>query len=291
MKLLGRAPATVANLGPGFDCLALALDLWNDFEVDTDAEPGIEVRGEGAEELTDPANNLVIRAAERVASAVGVELPSFRLRCVNRVPLARGLGSSATAVGAGVLLAEALTGVPLTDDDRLRHAVDVEGHPDNVAACLLGDLVLVHRADPEGAPHAVQLAAERSLRPVVLVALSERVSTEDARRALPPEVPFGTAAATAARVALAVVALTERPDLLPAALVDELHEPYRLPLAPKAAALHALLRSLGYAVCLAGSGPSLLLFEPPDRPIPDPGSDWDVLRLAISPQGAHLSPA
>ena len=69
MKLLARAPATVANLGPGFDCLALALDLWNDFEVDTDAEPGIEVRGEGAEELTDPANNLVIRAAERVASA------------------------------------------------------------------------------------------------------------------------------------------------------------------------------------------------------------------------------
>jgi homoserine kinase len=290
VKLLARAPATVANLGPGFDCLALALDLWNDFEMDTDAEPGIEVRGEGAEELADPANNLVIRAAERVASAAGVDLPAFRLRCVNRVPLARGLGSSATAVGAGVLLAEALTGVPLSDDARLRHAVEVEGHPDNVAACLLGDLVLVHRPDPETGPQAVQLAADRSLRPVALVATSERVSTEEARRALPTEIAFGIAAATAARTALLVVALTERPDLLPAALVDELHEPYRLALAPKAAALHALLRSLGYAVCLAGSGPSLLLFEPPDRPIPDPGADWEVLRLAITPQGAHLSP-
>jgi homoserine kinase len=290
VKLFARAPATVANLGPGFDCLALALDLWNDFEVDTDAEPGVEVRGEGVRELADPAQNLVLRAAERVASEAGVELPPFRLRCVNRVPLARGLGSSATAVGAGVLLAEALTGVSLSEEGRLRHAVEVEGHPDNVAACLLGDLVLVHRPDPEGGPQAVQLAADRSLRPVVLVATSERVSTEEARRALPAEVAFGTAAATAAHTALAVVALTERPDLLPAALVDELHEPYRLRLAPKAAALHALLRSLGYAVCLAGSGPSLLLFEPPDRPIPDPGADWEVLRLAITPQGAHLSP-
>jgi homoserine kinase len=291
VKLLARAPATVANLGPGFDCLALALDLWNDFEVDTDAEPGIEVRGEGAGELADPADNLVIRSAERVAAEAGIDLPSFRLRCVNRVPLARGLGSSATAVGAGVLLGEALAGLSLTDDDRLRLSVDVEGHPDNVAACLLGDLVLVHRPDPDGGPQAVQLAADRSLRPVVLVATSERVSTEEARRALPLEVAFGTAAATGARAALAVVALTERPDLLPVALVDELHEPYRLALAPKAAALHALLRSLGYPVCLAGSGPSLLLFEPPDRPIPDPGPDWEVLRLAISPQGAHLTPA
>ena len=150
--------------------------------------------------------------------------------------------------------------------------------------------MLVHRPTRIGGPQAVQLAADRSLRPVVLVATSERVSTEEARRVLPAEVAFGTAAATAARTALAVVALTERPDLLPAALVDELHEPYRLPLAPKAAALHALLRSLGYAVCLAGSGPSLLLFEPPDRPIPDPGAGWEVLRLAITPQGAHLSP-
>jgi homoserine kinase len=290
VKLLARAPATVANLGPGFDCLALALDLWNDFEVDTDAEPGVEVRGEGAEELADPANNLVIRAAGVVANAAGAELPGFRLRCVNRVPLARGLGSSATAVCAGVVLGEALAGVTLTDDQRLGHAVDVEGHPDNVAACLLGDLVLVDRPDADGPPRAVQLAADRSLRPVVLVAASERVSTEEARRALPREVAFDVAAATAARTALAVVALTERPDLLPGALVDRLHEPYRLPLAPKAAALHALLRSLGYAVCLAGSGPSLLLFEPPDRPIPEPGPDWDVLRLAISPQGAHLTP-
>jgi homoserine kinase len=284
-----RAPATVANLGPGFDCLALALDLWNDFEVDSDAEPGVEVEGEGAGELSDPANNLAVRTMEHVAASAGLPAPPVRLRSVVRVPLGRGVGSSATAVTAGVLLAEAVLGLRLSDDERLAQAAEVEGHPDNVAACLHGGLVLVHRPAGATGPRAVRLAPHAALRPVVLVSESERVSTEEARRVLPAAVSLRTAVATASRTALAVVALTERPDLLPQALVDELHEPHRLPLAPKAAALHALLRSLGYAVCLAGSGPSLLVFEPQDRPVPDPGADWRVLRPAVALAGARLT--
>ena len=289
MRFSVRAPATVANLGPGFDCLALALDLWNEFEIDTGGEPGAEVKGEGAAELSDPANNLALRTIGHIAASAGLPSPAVRLRSVNRVPLGRGLGSSATAVTAGVLLAEAVLGVRLSADERLARAVEVEGHPDNVAACLHGGLVLVHRPQGATGPQAVRLAPHAALRPVVLVAESERVSTEEARSVLPASVPLTTAVATASRTALAVVALTERSDLLPEALVDELHEPYRLNLAPRAAALHAVLRSLGYAVCLAGSGPSLLVFEPPERPVPDPGTGWGVLRPAVTLQGARLT--
>ena len=290
MKLRALAPATVANLGPGFDCLALALDLWNEFQVDTEAAPGIEVDGEGSDEVTHPAANLVVRTVERVAADAGVRAPVFALRSVNRVPLGRGLGSSATAVTAGVLLAEGLFGLRLTQDERLTLAVEIEGHPDNAAACLLGGLALVHHDDAADGPRAIRLEPHPSLRPVLLVAETERVSTADAREALPAAVPLATAVTTAARAALAVIALTERPELLPGALADVLHEPYRLPLAPKAAAMHGLLRSLGYTVCLAGSGPSLLVFEPPDRPVPEPGPDWRVLRAAVASQGAHLRP-
>jgi homoserine kinase len=288
MKLRALAPATVANLGPGFDCLALALDLWNEFVVDTDVAPGVEVEGEGRDELARPATNLLVRTVGKVAADAGVRAPAFALRSLNRVPLGRGLGSSATAVSAGVLLAEAMLGLHLDDDDRLGLAAEIEGHPDNVAACLLGGLALVHRDEGAPKPRAIRLEPDPSLRPVVLVAETERVSTAEARGVLPADVPLATAVTAASRAAL--IALTERPDLLAAALADVLHEPFRLPLAPKAAALHGLLRSLGYTVCLAGSGPSLLVFEPPDRPVPDPGSDWRILRPALAAQGAHLTP-
>src|SRR5205807_9198964 len=108
-----RAPATVANLGPGFDCFALALDLHNEFFIDTEAEPGVEVEGEGAAELAGHEPNLVVEAMWSVARGLGARLPPFRLRCRNRIPLARGLGSSASAAAAGVLLADRLLGADL----------------------------------------------------------------------------------------------------------------------------------------------------------------------------------
>ena len=289
MKLQAAAPATAANLGPGFDCLALALDLWNEFELDTGAEPGLEVHGEGATELADPSTHLVVSTIRQLAEQRGADVPPFRLRCTNRVPLARGLGSSASAAVAGILLAERLLGVEATLPERLALAAEIEGHPDNAAACLTGGLALVHRPPAAEAPHAVRLEPHAELKPVVLVPESERVSTEAARRALPASVSMDVAVTTLSRAALAVVALTWRPDLLGDALVDELHEPFRLPLAPGAAALHARLRAEGFPVCVAGSGPSLLVFDQdPGRPVPDLGEGWRMLRPAVALRGASV---
>jgi len=292
MKLRARAPATAANLGPGFDCLALALDVWNEFELDTDAPPGLEVEGEGAAELANPDSHLVVSTIRGAAGMRGADVPPFRLRCTNRVPLARGLGSSASAVVAGILLAERLFDDVATPTARLARASAIEGHPDNAAACLEGGLALVYRPAGVHEPRAIRLEPHPDLRPVVLVPESERVSTEAARRALPSSVPMAVAVTTLARAALAVVALTGRPDLLGAAIVDELHEPFRLPLAPGAAVMHERLRAEGFPVCVAGSGPSLLVFEQdPARPVPDPGGGWRALRPAVASRGAFVEGA
>jgi len=277
-----RAPATVANLGPGFDCLALALDLWNGFTVDTEAEPGVEVHGEGAEELADPGANLVLRAL----SAAGVDAGSLRLACVNRVPFMRGLGSSATAVVGGLLLADAVRGRTRPAEELLDDAVALEGHADNVAACLLGGLTLSYRTEAGWRAERLQPAA--GLRPVALVPDGEHVSTERARRALPAEVPFDDAVFELSRAALAVVSLTARPDLLRDALEDRLHQAHRLALAPGAAAVFDRLRSAGVPVCVAGSGPALLAFEADGRTVPELGQGWRTLRPAVSAQGAEL---
>lgn len=285
-RLRVRVPATVANLGPGFDCLALAVDLWNEFSVDSEAEPGIAVEGEGAGELPADGTNLVFRTISFVAREAGGSLPAFALRCVNAIPLARGLGSSASALVAGVLLADRLLGTRFPADTLLEMAADLEGHADNVAACLRGGLVLAYLS-PEGW-RAETLDPSPDLRPVLLVPEAERMSTEDARRVLPREVPLAEAAFNLSRSALSVLALTSRPDLLAVALEDRLHQPRRLPLVPKARSLFQDLREAGLPVCVAGSGPTLLAFEQDGQRVWDLGPGWRVLRPAIATQGASV---
>jgi homoserine kinase len=281
-----RAPATVANLGPGFDSFALALDLRNEFVLDTEAEPGVEVEGEGAAELRGPRPNLVVKTMRRVADDLGAALPPFRLRCRNLIPLARGLGSSATAVSAGVLLADRLLGAGMDGPAVLSAVAEVEGHADNAAACLRGGLVVVYR---QGTGWEVEpLDPSPSLRPVVLVSERERVGTRAARKALPEKVALADAAFNAGRAALAVVAMTRDPALLPAALQDRLHQAARLSLAPGASAMFERLAALGFAVCVAGSGPSLLAFEREDERVPEPGEGWRALRPAVARDGATL---
>jgi homoserine kinase len=287
MSLTVRVPATAANLGPGFDALALALDLWNEVEVDADApEPAVSVSGEGTGELPEDASNLVFRSMAFLARDAGGSLPPFALRCSNRIPLERGLGSSAAAVVAGLLAADRLLGVGLDEDRMLEVAVDLEGHPDNVSACLRGGLVVAYLSD--GGWRAERLDAHPALRPVLLVPEHERVPTVDARRVLPREVPLSDAAFNAGRSALAVVALSQRPDLLAVALEDRLHQPRRLPLAPAARAVFEDLREAGLPVCVAGAGPSLLAFESQDVAVPDVGPSWRVLRLDIASTGASV---
>lgn len=281
-----RAPATVANLGSGFDALALALDLANEVEVDLDAEPGVEIEGEGAGELPSDPTNLVVRSMAFLAREAGGGLPPFRMRCRNRIPLEHGLGSSAAAVVAGLLLADRLLGVGLDEDRLLEVAVDVEGHPDNVAACLRGGLVVAYLS--RAGWRAERLQAHPDLRPVVMVPKEERIATDDARRVLPREVPLADAAFNIGRAALAVLAFTQRPDLLPHALEDRLHQTRRLALAPSARALFEDLREAGVPACVAGAGPSLLAFEVPGASLPELGPGWMVLHLQPVDGGASV---
>jgi homoserine kinase len=284
MRLRARVPATVANLGPGFDALALAVDLSNEVVVDTEASPAVEVQGEGAGELPEDASNLVFRTMAYLARETGGSLPPIRLRCLNDIPLERGLGSSAAAVVAGLLLADRLLGASLEADRLLEVAVDVEGHPDNVAACLRGGVVVAYLS--RDGWRAERLEPHPDLHPVLLVPEGERLPTAEARRVLPREVPLTDAAFNAGRTALAVVALTARPGLLPEALDDRIHQARRLPLVPASRALFEDLREIGVPVCVAGSGPSLLAFDSGSTGLPELGPGWRVLRTRLSGEGA-----
>lgn len=287
MALVTRAPATVANLGPGFDALALALDLRNEVILDTEAEPAVVIAGEGAGELPEDASNLIFRTMTFLSREAGTPLPPFRLESENRIPLERGLGSSAAAVVTGLLLADRLLGTKLEPDRLLELAADLEGHADNVAACLRGGLTLAYLSADGW--RAERLEPHLSLRPALLVPEDERLATADARRALPRDVPLGDAAFNAGRAALAVLALTTRPELLSSALEDRLHQPRRLPLVPASRALFEDLRHAGLAVCVAGAGPSLLAFETDERRVPDLGPGWRTLRLQPASAGADVA--
>jgi homoserine kinase len=288
MRLRCRVPATVANLGPGFDALALAVEVWNEVTVDTDAEPAVMVAGEGAGELPEDASNLIFRAMTYLSRETGRPLPPFRLESENRIPLERGLGSSATAVVAGLVLADRLLDTVLEPDRLLEVAVDLEGHPDNVAACLRGGVVIAYLS--RDGWRAEGLDPHPKLRPVLLVPEHERLPTADARRVLPREVPLGDAAFNAGRSALAVLALTGRPDLLGVALEDRLHQDRRLPLVPSSRAVFEELRDRGIPVCVAGAGPSLLAFDT-GVGLPELGPGWRLERTAIAASGARLDDA
>ena len=223
-----RVPATSANLGPGFDALGLALFLHDMVEARTD-RPGltIQVAGEGEATASAGERHLVVRAMRATFGMLDGQPPGLALRCANRIPHGRGLGSSAAAIVSGILAARALTDggadrLPL--DAVLNLATELEGHPDNVAACLFGGLTIAWAGDDGAA--AIRLSPLHTIVPAVLLA-PEPLSTEAARGVLPSSVPHADAAANAARSALLVAALTSAPDALLEATRDWLHQPYR----------------------------------------------------------------
>ncbi|HXF73640.1 MAG TPA: homoserine kinase [Actinomycetota bacterium] len=288
MRLVARAPATSANLGPGFDCFGLALELLNEVVLDTEGPPGVSWEGEGAGELPSDGSDALSAALRRTAELAGRRLPPFRLHGRNRIPVERGLGSSAAAVVAGVGLADRLLGLGLPPDELLGLCVELEGHPDNVAAALRGGLALAYRAG--GGWRAEVLAPAAELRPVVLVP-EARLPTVSARAALPREVPLEDAAFNAGRAALAVVALTARPELLVEALEDRIHQAVRLGMVPEVAAAFARVREAGVPVCVSGAGPSLLAFEGAGGSLPDLGPGWRVLRVPPRRAGLEVEEA
>lgn len=291
MRLTARVPATSANLGPGFDCFGLALDLCNEVIIDTEAEPGVTWEGEGADELPTDGTDMVSRAMAATVRRQaehhrGVSLPPFALHGVNRIPLERGLGSSSAAAVAGTALASALLGPAGLGDDpfsTFAYAAELEGHPDNAAPAVYGGLTVI--ADG----FVRRLDVHPSLRPVVLIPMGSRVPTDEARRALPEQVPLRDAVYNVAHGALAVTALTTGdPDLLLVALRDRLHEQVRLALVPEVRGVMETVRHAQVPVCLSGSGPALLAFDREHAPVPDPGEGWRLLRVPVRRVGVEV---
>jgi homoserine kinase len=292
-----RVPATSANLGPGFDALGLALTLHDVAEVRIiPAGLSIEVSGTGADTALADEGHLVIRAMRAAFGAAGGQPPGIGLRCVNAIPQGYGLGSSAGAIVAGLLAARALSpvGARLTDADVLQLATELEGHPDNVAACLSGGLTIAWTS-PAGARYA-RLTPVAGLAPVLCVPAAPLATTR-ARQALPREVPHAEAVANAARAALLVAALTADPALLMAGTEDFLHQPYRAPVMPATAELMSQLRAAGIPAVVSGAGPAVLaLAVPGTQPGPEAvqqvaagaGATWRVEVLGVDRAGATV---
>jgi homoserine kinase len=253
-RLTVTAPASSANLGPGYDCLAVALELRNEVVVSASGDGTVSVAGEGAAGLPADASNLFVRAF----AAAGADPSGLSFAMRNGIPLARGLGSSAATIAAGVAAGLAWAG---READPLPAAAAMEGHPDNVAAALLGGVTVAWTAGGEA--RALRLAS----CPVdfVCVVAADELETARARAALPEQVAHTDAAHTAGRAALLVAALEAgRGDAISDALDDRLHEPFRAPLVPLLAEVRGRICGLpAYGATLSGAGPSVLVWCEP----------------------------
>jgi homoserine kinase len=255
-----RVPATTANLGPGFDCLGLALDLWNDLQFSLEGE-GVSVTsaGEHGEMLPTDETNLVARSFLRLYEEAGAAPPAgLRVHCDVRIPPSSGLGSSASAVVAGLLGANTLLGRPFERARLLELAAEIDGHPDNVAATLHGGLTIVVRKEDK-------LLTKKILVPEAHVALAVpqlAFSTHTARAGLPTQVSMKDAVFNLGRTPLVVEALrTGDFDLLSQVMEDRLHQAARLKLIPGGRAAWVAAQQAGAAaVAISGSGPSLIAF-------------------------------
>ena len=258
------APATTANLGPGFDCLGMALDLWNRMDVTPgasgdDSGPLVEICGEGVGELGTGDDNLVYRAMAFLFHEADREMPPLRIRCHNKIPLERGLGSSAAAISGGLVAANAMCSQAFTPNELLEMAATLEGHPDNVAAAVLGGLQLVVRDGQQLYTASINLPPEIH---AVLFIPEYRIATTDARSVLRSEVSLEDAVFNMGRAALLVAGMTtNHPEYLKVATQDRLHQPYRQPLFPAMKLLFRAAEDAGaLGVFLSGSGSTVLAF-------------------------------
>lgn len=285
-----RTPASSANLGPGFDSLGLALSIHDELEAEVTSQGlEIDVVGTECESLPRDEKHLVIVAMQATFEVMGVTPPGLALRCRNVIPHGRGLGSSAAAIVGGVVAARHLVAdgdARLDDAAALRIATAVEGHPDNVAACLLGGLTIAWSDDSGGRAAHVEVDAS----PVAFIP-PEPVSTNIARGLLPGQVPHPDAAQNAGRAALLVAALSGRPHLLLPATEDRLHQRYRASAMPESYDLVERLRAEGVPATISGAGPTVLGFAvgamtPPELASRGP-ADWDARVLEIEQHGAR----
>ena len=284
-----RVPATSANLGPGFDSAGLALGLHDDVLVEvTGSSLDVQVTGEGAAEVARGERHLVVKALRATFDRLGGQPAGLSVRCTNRIPHARGLGSSSAAIVSAVVAACALVrDADLDDQARLDLADELEGHPDNVAACLRGGATFAWTED--GRPRVVRVDAHPDLAPVAFVPAT-RSSTKAVRGLLPPTVPYADAVLNASRAALLPLALTTDLSLLLAATEDRLHQGYRAPAMPDTAALVAALRADGVPAVVSGAGPTVLALATRScrAELVGERAGWTVLPLDVEARGAHV---
>jgi homoserine kinase len=296
-----RVPATSANLGPGFDAFGIALGLYDELEVRALASPGVtvEVTGEGAGQVPDDEQHLVVSSLRAALDEVGASQTGLHLVCHNRIPHGRGLGSSAGAVVAGIVAARGLIAEPeaLSDDVTVDLAARIEGHPDNAAPAVLGGATLAWRDD--GRFRALDLLVHDDLA-LLAVVPPNHLSTKAARGVLPATVPHADAAFQAGRTALLVEALGRRPDLLLTATQDRLHQEYRRSVMPGSLALVDVLRAQGIAAVVSGAGPTVLVLArrsgegttDADDAVRDAFGGamggWQILPLAVDRAGATV---
>ena len=270
MKVQVKVPATTANLGPGFDALGLALDLWNEaeFTCTDDKQISMTIEGEGADILPTDATNAIVDAALMIYDRSKKSCPGLYVHCINRVPLSSGLGSSSAAMLTGMLGANALLGSPLSDEEILKLAIETEGHPDNVAPAMLGGLVASIVYDDHVISMRLPARAHRSPLHVTIVLPDFDFPTRQARAILPKQVDRKDAIYNISRAVLVTEALrTGDLELLGKAMSEALHQPYRIPLIPGAqAAMDAAHHAGAGAVALSGAGPSLIAFSSKPEP-------------------------
>ncbi len=295
MKVKVRIPATSANLGPGFDTLGIALNYYDEYQVETTASGlEIEVIGEGAGDIPTDETNLVFKALSLVFEKMNETLPGIKLVTTNNIPHGRGMGSSGAAVAGGIMLAAGLLGKQhtLSEQQLLDFATVLEGHPDNVAPALFGGMTIAW-TDPDG-PHHKQLSVHRGVSPIVMVPPNQ-MSTKLARSLQPDSVPHEDAVFNLSRSALLVAALISSPELMLPATEDKLHQNYRASAMPETQEIITKLRELGHPAVVSGAGPSVLILEP------EPGKrldiqafaeknypHWKVLMLAVDSKGASV---
>ncbi|MBZ5635647.1 MAG: homoserine kinase [Acidobacteriia bacterium] len=291
-----RVPASSANLGPGFDALALALDLYLECRFRPAEHLAIRATGRDSGSISTGEDNFIWQTALRVAADTGAAMPSIELEIANDIPIGKGLGSSAAALTAGVVIANEVLGLGWDPHRVLDEAAQIEGHPDNVAACVLGSIV-ASAIDSEGVARAVRLELDPHYN-VAVVVPDFMLPTSEARRVLPETYSREDTVFNVQRSALLIVALaTGARDVFPTALEDRLHQPYRYHLVPGLEEI-TKLRAPGLLGCaLSGAGPSILVFH--ERGHEDVcelvrdvfarrGHKSEIVCSAVSPRGYNL---
>ena len=293
-------PASSANLGPGFDCLALALELRDTYvaQILDDEIFDVDVTGQGADEVKKDGKNLVIKAMMAGFEFMGGKPRGIALRCLNEIPHGRGLGSSAAAIVGGLSLSRSLvlSGSNLmSDDDLIALATDIEGHPDNVAAATFGGATISWMEDRAKVVTgcASGFSVDPNIRALLFVP-DTQLSTGKARKMLPEQISHKDASINSGRSALLVHALSSRPELLFAATQDLLHQSYRREAMPKSMDLVNKFRKAGVAAMISGAGPSVLVLHTAtkaehDDLIRSGGDYFKAMDLEISPTGVRIA--